>query len=624
MNKMKKFLYVIFAAMLVIACNPVTPEKDFPKGIEAFNPDSVDGYYGFAEISVPAGVSTIYIENYSGVDEQGHKLNLKVNEINVKPVVSEPENGRDVEPFGTVKMMIESPNKTMVAAYYNTVENIERDDTNVVSIYVLNDFRINRVKYGNFGRTKYVQIPWNYSLGNLDDVYVYNQEHDCTLHYVYAYAKLGNGEGYVLSDMYKIVDGVIVKDLYPNANMPWDVEGFVGNGDVRKTIQRSPAKILSAPGVIDVVLPEPSQYITTDEGHTFYHSSGCVMFEDSWPEVNNTGVYDLDFNDCVIDYDFEARTVDDERLAEEAWREQVKVVLHLRAVGSDKPYRVGVKLEGFDQSNVASIEQHFTLDSYENPHGILPVFTETTVQHNSGHYETDPMNPIVEMAHIFTLNQERAGVGANAEYTYTNGDFVNNTVFNLCYGYKPMDETQYKPELAAITYPTTLANIQKKKWYNAIPGYMNVAGGLITYTVIYHMKDRSQMSAEEREAAKQNMIDAVVNTTSQNFYIINKDWTPIGLKGYEPVFLHSQSISKYNNGYDSGVANGTLDAGVPYAGTNGSVWGIKCPTLTRHIWNKLYFSQAYPHYQEWVQSNGASHQEWYHEDVDDLYLVCWW
>ena len=620
---MKKFLYVIFAAVLLFACNPATPDKDYPNGIEAFDSNNVDSYYGFAEMTVPAGVTTIYIENYSGIDEQGHKLNIKVDTLEIKPIVATDIDGKNVEPFGKVKVMFESRNKTMVAAYYTTINNVERDDMNVTNIYVLNDFRINRVAYGEFGKTKYVQIPWNYSLGNLDDVYVYNEEHNHTLHYVYAYAKLGNGDGYVLDEMYKINDGVIVKDLYPEAAMPWDVEGFVGNGQIGFP-SSAPARISAAPGVVDVVLPEPPQYVTTDEGHTFYHSSGCVFFEDSWPEVNQGGVYDLDFDDAVIDYDFEARTVSDDRLQDDAWREQVKVVLHLRAVGSDKPYRVGVKLEGFDQNNVAYIEQHFTLDSYENPHGILPVFTETTVQHNSGHYETDPLNPIVEMAHIFTLNQERAGVGANAEYTYINGDFENHTVFNLCYGFKPNDSEQYMPELENITYPTTLNNIKKKKYYNVIPGYINVAGGLITYTVIYHMKDRSQMSAEQREAAKQNMIDAVVNTTSQNFYIINKDWTPVGLKGYEPVFLHNQSISKYQDAYDAGVANGTLDAGVPYAGTNGSVWGIKCPTLTRHIWNKLYFSQAYPHYQEWVQSNGVNHPEWYIEDVDDLYLTCWW
>ena len=43
------------------------------------------------------------------------------------------------------------------------------------------------------------------------------------------------------------------------------------------------------------------------------------------------------FDDVVIDYDFEARTVADELLETEGWREQVKVVLQLRAVGSSVP-----------------------------------------------------------------------------------------------------------------------------------------------------------------------------------------------------------------------------------------------------------------------------------------------
>ena len=302
------------------------------------------------------------------------------------------------------------------------------------------------------------------------------------------------------------------------------------------------------------------------------------------------------------------------------------MVLHLRAVGSNIPYRVGLRLEDFDTENVEYIEQFFTLDSWQNPHGELPKFTESTIQHMSNHYETAE-GPVVEMAHIFTMTQERAGKGADAIYTYENNGNEHETVFNLCYGQYPdkyPDASQYKPELESITSPTSFSQIRTKKWYNAIPGYMNVAGGLVTMTVIYHMKPRAEMEPAEREAVKQNMINAVVNTTSQNFYIIRQDFVPVGLKGYQPVLFHQESLNKYQAKLNEGVANGSIDAANPYAGANGAVWGFKCPTLTRHIWNKLYFSQAYPHYEEWVSSMGAQHPNWYNEDVNDLYMVCWW
>ena len=70
--------------------------------------------------------------------------------------------------------------------------------------------------------------------------------------------------------------------------------------------------------------------------------------------------------------------------------------------------------------------------------------------------------------------------------------------------------------------------------------------------------------------------------------------------------------------------NASRDPNNPYDGKGGMVWGVKCPTLTKHVWNKLYFSAAYPHYAEWLESGGKQHNDWYYNDVDGRYLVCWW
>ena len=44
----------------------------------------------------------------------------------------------------------------------------------------------------------------------------------------------------------------------------------------------------------------------------------------------------------------------------------------------------------------------------------------------------------------------------------------------------------------------------------------------------------------------------------------------------------------------------------------------------RHTWELMPFAVAYPHYEEWVKSNGQSHKDWYKSDVNTTALVCEW
>jgi LruC domain-containing protein len=189
------------------------------------------------------------------------------------------------------------------------------------------------------------------------------------------------------------------------------------------------------------------------------------------------------------------------------------------------------------------------------------------------------------------------------------------------------DETQFYADLKDITYPTTFAQMQGQNYYNVIPGYVNVDGGLFTYTVIYHLKDRAKMSAAEKQAVIDNVISTVMTSTNQNFYVITSDWRPVHLKGYTPGDIVVRGASEtYKAKYDKIVAKNAdkLDPTTAYAGKDGEVWGVKCPTLTKHVWNKLYFSQAYPHFWDFVKSNGTTDTDWYEKDIDGKYLVCWW
>ena len=391
---------------------------------------------------------------------------------------------------------------------------------------------------------------------------------------------------------------------------------------------------------VAVTLSEPASYVTSDEDQTFYHSSGVVMIEDSWPSSERGKLaYDYDFDDVIVDYDFEAKVMPERILR--ARDEQVIAVLHLRCVGSNVPEMVGVKLEGLDMDYVARVEEFRTLDSWQNPHGELPAYIAGTLGNvEKTRLYTDGNNPVMEIGSLQSVNDKKAGQGADAQYTYINGSFSNETVFNVCYGWSQPDASQYdtvlEEQMADGTIviknqnqKLTMAKIREKKYYNCIPGYMSVAGGLFTYTVIFHMKNRAEMSAEESAKAKQMMIDAVNVTTSQNFFCLAtpKDRNdvklkPVGLKGYDPVLVHSESVASYNNMLTEGAGN--ILTNNPYAGTEGQVWAFKCPTRTKHVWNKMYFDMAYPNYANWIKTDGAENADWYYNDIDGRFLVCWW
>ena len=386
-------------------------------------------------------------------------------------------------------------------------------------------------------------------------------------------------------------------------------------------------------GVV-VTLDAPAAYVTADLGQTFYHSSGVVMFEDRWPVVSLAGTkkYRFDYNDVVVDYDIEAVTVPDGLLASEGWREQVKVVLHVRALGGDDAWRVGLILEGFDQKWVDEIVEYKTLDSWQNEHGSLPQWTKGTLQENSLHYEGNPLRPCVEIGGLQRINGKGESSKAGTEvYNYVKDGVSTPHVFNP--GLKQYEawggshDEQFDPSLKEITTSMTFDKIQQMKLYNTIPGYVNVAGGLYTYTVIYKSKNRKDMNAEDRAACLKNMLDAVVNTDHQNFYIVNQDWRPIHLKGYKPgdfaVKGHSNYVDKYNQMMsEDGVAD-LMDPNITYVSKDGLVWGVKCPTLTKHVWEQMYFGEAYPNYIDWIESKGEQNKDWYAQP-NGKFLSCWW
>lgn len=682
---MKKTLLLAGAlAVMVMSCEqdplPVNGgEKE--AGLDVFTKAVPTGYYNVANVTVPSGTKTVYIE-YKGADGRPKTVAQPV-----EPLVVEPQGGRDAEPFGTVALLLKSEKPSKVSIYYLVNEASTKAGSNE-RVDIVENLPIDMVTSGEFGKTRYVQMQWSYAWENKEvyqwhwenvrtypaDVVLYDKEHNHTLRYKYAYSGV-SGEGYMLEDAYEIVDHVAVGVKYNYCGpgcvncqfcMPWGCScgcggwdndkqqpkmnpnpNFVPNGNHEQEAidDGASTEVPEIPvNVIPVPLPEPAGYVTTDGDYTNYHSSGVVMFDDKWPLMpteNGEGHYDLDFNDVVVDYDIEAVTVSDALLAREGWREQVKVVLHLRALGSKDIWRVGLALENFNTDYVQSVSEYKTLDSWQNPRGNLPTWASSVqFQENSIHYDAvsgtrysgSTNRPSVEIGQLQAFNGTRRDGAGWQVYQHKDDhgnitDHVMNPALKQYEAWGGPHTNQYSEDLEEKAAPTSLARMQQFTFYNTIPGYVNVDGGLYTYTVIYHMKARSQMAPAEREAAKQNMIDAVMNTTAQNFFAVKGDFAPIGLKGYQPLDYRTKDNHVYSDEYAKFFAQNAenLSVETTYVAKNGQVWAFKAPVMTRHAWEKQYFSKAYPNYNAWVTSGGAEHEDWYKDDsVDYTFLSCEW
>lgn len=680
---MKKLLLASALALLAVSCvlDPVPSQNEKEEGLDVFSKVVPAGYFAVANVTVPLGTEVVYIEYR---DASGKRTTVAQE---VSPKMITPTDGKDPEPFGTVSILLKSATPSKVSIYYkpNEVATKGSEDT---EIPIVEDLPIDQIASGEFGKTRYVQMQWNYAWENSAatgwvstrtypaDVVVYDAEHNHTLRYIFAYGGV-QGEGYMLEDAYVIEDHVAksVKYHYGGCGdgcqfcMPWGcscgcggwengqpvlkpnpdfepngnkVEEYV-NGGATTTPPAVPEDVVTV-DFNDGILPEAGKYVTTDGDFTNYHSSGVVMFEDSWPNLpvlGAPGKYVIDYNDLVVDYDIEAVTVSDDRLASEGWREQVKVVLHVRALGSDSMWRVGVSLDNFNTDYVQSVSEYKTLDSWQNEHGELPAWAKNILfQENSIHYDAvsgteytrNTNRPAIEIGQLQAFNGKKWNAAAGKDvYVYKNGshqaEHVMNPGLKLWSGWPAPDESQYDvAALKAITEPTTLAKMQGYGFYNTAPGYVNVAGGLYTYTVIYHMKPRADMDPVQREDAKQNMIDAVMNNMAQNFFAVKNDYSPVGLKGYQPLDYKTKDNHNYATEYQKRLQQNLdhLNPDVPFVASNGHVWAFKCPTLTRHTWERMYFSNAYPHFAEWVESNGTQAKDWYKRDVNYTYLSCEW
>ena len=125
------------------------------------------------------------------------------------------------------------------------------------------------------------------------------------------------------------------------------------------------------------------------------------------------------------------------------------------------------------------------------------------------------------------------------------------------------------------------------------------------------------LTGAERDAQLAAFRELILDTNRQNFFIKVNGGKEIHMRGYAPT-------SAYKAEYEALVAGDTtLDANVYYSNTKGSTWGVKLPVGTRHAYERVPFREAYPDFNKWVDSKGASNQKWYENFVDEKTIRYW-
>lgn len=335
---------------------------------------------------------------------------------------------------------------------------------------------------------------------------------------------------------------------------------------------------------VELVITKPEYatpaYVTQNDGFTSYHSSGVVMFEDTWPSKSNTdgkdkegGLFFGDYNDLVVDYDLETNVKGDPKVdieSAELWRD-LKVVLHFRAMGGSYARAFGLKLENLKKEFVRDEEPAIAWSMSNHEEISAPLDAKV---------EWDGEYPVIKVSGLEKLSNEY---------------FMTSRGLNVS------------------TY-------QDSKFYNTVNDKdLNIGKGLFTVTVTF----RGNPDADNDKVIK-HFRDAVMDTRMQNFFLCteqkNKNYE-IHLPGYEPTgFYTTYDADKNDEAAGDAVPK---DNSVKYrAADDGNVWAFKTPVLTRHITEQQNFGIAYPKYQDWLKTGKEEYALWYldenaNDDIDE-------
>lgn len=341
---------------------------------------------------------------------------------------------------------------------------------------------------------------------------------------------------------------------------------------------------------VELVYTKPEMatpaYVTQNDGFTSYHSSGVVMFEDTWPSKSNVdgkGEGDLfvgDYNDLVVDYDLETNVKGNpatDMVGSKLWRD-LKVVLHFRAKGGSYPRAFGLKLENLLKEFVWD-EEPAIYWSMSN-HG-------SCVQTLDAEVKWDNDRPVILVSGLEKL---------------TDKSFMDANGLTI---------SRYGADATPRFYNSINDGATKKTIANS-------GKGLLTVTVTF----RGNLTADHDKVVK-HFRDAVMDTRQQNFFIVTEQAGKnyeIHLAGYEPTgFYTSYEADKNDTAAGKKVEK---DADTKYRAADGNVWAIKTPVLTRHATERSSFAMAFPQYKSWLKTGADEYATWYlnenaNMDVDE-------
>lgn len=315
-------------------------------------------------------------------------------------------------------------------------------------------------------------------------------------------------------------------------------------------------------------------YVTQNDGFTSYHSSGVVMFEDTWPSKSNVdggkgeGLFFGDYNDLVVDYDLETNLKGDPKngiSTTKMWRD-LKVVLHFRAKGGGYPRAFGLKLENLLKEFVWDEEPAMYWSMSNHGSCEWPLHAEV---------KWDGNLPVIYVSGLEQL---------------TDPSFMGKNDLKVNDGRSVGSNSRF--------YNT----INDGKRSNS-----NSGKGLLTLTVTF----RGNLYAEHDKVVK-HFRDAVMDTRQQNFFIETLQGGKtyeIHLPGYEPTgFYTTYEADKNDAAEGKAVAK---DENTKYRAADGNVWAMKTPVLTRHATEQSSFAMAFPQYVQWLETGSEEYAAWY-------------
>lgn len=343
---------------------------------------------------------------------------------------------------------------------------------------------------------------------------------------------------------------------------------------------------------VTLTLPEDAVKPTdeTDAGYLFYHSTGVAMFEDGWPEESTW--HDKDFNDVVFEYDFKVTECQDAaQMAKQGSKEELLLTLDVRALGGIYPTKLGVVLENLNKKYIDRVTAKLLLKGGQ---GTMEDLDKVELSTDS--------KVIVDVPN-WRWSDDDASVSRNAKLI--------------------VDTTPTEGTIITLDGLTSLDNDKndgsKKVYFQTTKGA--IREGLPMLRAEVRLIGKEGLEGAEREAQLKAYRDLILDTQRQNFFI-----TAMGkethMRGYKPTSAYKEGYNKVAASV-SGNGNEAMDENIPYCNKNGFVWGIKVPAGSRHAYEEEPFDKAYPKFNDWAKSNGASNKDWYLKFDPELTVRYW-